>query len=121
MRGGYRTIDQFIGVRIRERRIVLGLSQRDLAESIGLPTQQMIAKYELGKNSVSASLLYEIASALGESVDYFFDGVDQSGPAQLPAHLPMLLNLMRSLGEIKSEALRDAINQLIRALAADGE
>ena len=121
MRGGYRAIDQFIGARIRQRRILLGLSQRDLAESIRLSTQQMVAKYELGKNAVSASLLYEIASALGESVDYFFDGIEKSAAAQQPAHQPLLLSLMRSLSDLKSDGQLDAINHLIRALATDPE
>jgi len=121
MKGDYRTIDRFVGARIRERRTLLGLSQRDLAERIGLPTQQMVAKYERGENAVSASRLYEIASALGVSVDYFFERIEQGAAAQLPAHLPMLLNLLRSLGEIKREEVRDAINHLVRALATDAE
>jgi transcriptional regulator with XRE-family HTH domain len=119
MRGGYPTIDRFVGARIRERRVLLGLSQRDLAESLGLTTQQMIVKYELGKNAVSASLLYEIAGALGTSVDYFFDGFGINEMPHQPAHhQTMLLNLMRSLSEIESEEQREAIVHLIRALAS---
>ena len=119
MRRGYPTIDRFVGARIRERRVLLGLSQRDLAECLGLTTQQMIFKYELGKNAVSAPLLYEIAGALGTSVDYFFDGFENNETPHQPAHhQPMLLNLMRSLNEIEREEHLEAISHLIRALAS---
>ena len=116
-RGAYPKIDQFVGARIRERRILLGMSQRDLGQSIGLTTQQMIYKYEVGLDAVSASRLFEIAGALGTSVDYFFEGFEANEPARVPADQPMLLSLMRSLGEIDSDAHLEAISHLIRVLA----
>jgi transcriptional regulator with XRE-family HTH domain len=116
MRGGYPEIDRFIGARLRERRVTLGLSQSELAEVLGSVTQQMIFKYEQGKNAVSASLLYELADALGTSVEYFFDGFEKNVAAQRPVHRPLLLNLIRSLSQIESEEHLEAINQLIRAL-----
>ena len=114
MRGAYRTIDQFVGGRIRDRRLVLGLSQRDLADRAGRVSQQTMYKYELGIASVSAALLYEIAAALNTSVDYFFDGLGANELGQMP-HI--LLDLMRNLGEIKSEERLEAISHLVRALA----
>jgi transcriptional regulator with XRE-family HTH domain len=118
-RPGFPIIDKFVGVRLRERRILLGLSQRDLAESLALTTQQMVAKYELGKNAVSAALLYEIAGVLGTSVDYFFDGFEKNEAPRRPLYQPRLLDLMRSFNEIESRAHREAINHLIRVLATD--
>jgi len=115
MRGAYRTIDQFVGARLRGRRLMLGLSQRDLADRVGPVSQQTIYKYELGIASVSAALLYKIAAALDTSVDYFFDGLGANELGQMP-HI--LLTLMRSLGEIKSEAHLEAISHLIQALAS---
>jgi transcriptional regulator with XRE-family HTH domain len=113
-RGASRTIDQFVGDRIRDRRLVLGLSQQDLADRVGRASQQMMYKYELGIASVSAALLYEIAGALDTSVDYFFNGLGANELGQMP-HI--LLTLMRDLGEIKSEAHLEAISQLVRSLA----
>jgi transcriptional regulator with XRE-family HTH domain len=117
-RGGYPKINQFVGARIRERRVMLGMSQHDLGESIGLTTQQTIYKFEVGLDGVSASRLFEIAGALGTSVDYFFEGFEaDAAGAQIPPRHRMLLSLMRSLGEIDSEEHLEAISHLIRALA----
>jgi transcriptional regulator with XRE-family HTH domain len=116
-RRNYRTLNRFVGARIRERRILLGLSQRELAEIIGRVTQQMIFKYELGKDAVSASLLYELAGALGTSVEYFFDGFGANEAVQRPAPQTTLLNLMRNLSGIENEEHLGAISHLIRALA----
>ena len=44
------TIDTRVGGRIRERRIMLGLTQQQLAEMIGV-TYQQAHKYERGINS----------------------------------------------------------------------
>jgi transcriptional regulator with XRE-family HTH domain len=117
-RGAARTIDQFVGARIRERRLMLGLSRGDLANRVGGVSQQMIYKYELGIARVSAAVLYEIAGALGTSVDYFFDGLGANEVVEMPH---MIFNLMRSLGEIKSEEHLEAISHLVRALASRSE
>jgi len=54
---------------------MLGLSQEDLAKSVGVAFQQL-QKYETGANRVSASRLWDVAEALGVPVTYFFDGYD---------------------------------------------
>ena len=56
-------IDTGIGLRIRARRITVGLSQGALAGMIGVTFQQ-IQKYERGKNRVAGSRLVQIAKAL---------------------------------------------------------
>ena len=49
-------IDDHIGARIRERRVMLGVSQQQLAEMISV-TYQQAHKYERGINRVSAGRL----------------------------------------------------------------
>jgi DNA-binding XRE family transcriptional regulator len=66
-------IDRHVGARIRERRIMLGLTQQQLADLIGV-TYQQAHKYERGINRVSAGRLFEVAQVLGVPVSYFFDG-----------------------------------------------
>lgn len=61
-------IDRHIGARIRERRIILGLSQQALGERLGLTFQQ-VQKYEKGVNRVSGSRLVKMARALGVTVE----------------------------------------------------
>src|SRR5207253_6079429 len=71
-------IDRHVGARIRERRIMLGLTQQQLADLIGV-TYQQAHKYERGINRVSAGRLYEIAQVLSVPIGYFFEGLDEYG------------------------------------------
>lgn len=72
-RGKPNEIDAFVGRRIRERRLKLGLSQVQLADGLGLTFQQ-VQKYEKGGNRVGAGRLYALAQVLDVPVSYFFDG-----------------------------------------------
>lgn len=71
-------VDVHVGKRIRHRRWLAGMTQQNLAESVGIKFQQ-IQKYETGANRVSASRLWDIADALDVSVSFFFEGIEQSG------------------------------------------
>ncbi len=57
-------MDRHVGIRIRERRTMLGLSQQQLARRVGV-TYQQAHKYERGLNRISAGRLHEIALAAG--------------------------------------------------------
>ena len=72
-------VDVHVGQRIRQRRWMVGMTQQQLAERVGIKFQQ-IQKYETGMNRVSASRLWEIASALETDVSHFFEGLED-GPA----------------------------------------
>ena len=76
-------IDLHVGKRLRRRRRLLGLTQQQLAESIGIRFQQ-IQKYECGANRVTASRLFELSVALNVPVNYFFEGL-QSAAQQVSA------------------------------------
>ena len=69
------TTDLHVGKRLRRRRRLLGMTQQQLAESIGIRFQQ-IQKYECGANRVTASRLHELAVALNVPVGYFFEGLN---------------------------------------------
>lgn len=69
-----RTTDVYVGRRIRQRRWVIGLTQKELADRVGIKFQQ-IQKYETGANRVGASRLWELANTLSVPISYFFDGV----------------------------------------------
>ena len=110
-------IDDHVGARIRERRIMLGLTQQQLAEMIGV-TYQQAHKYERGINRVSAGRLFEISRALSAPITYFYEGVGEEGPRQITPHERMRLEIARNVSEIKDEAQREAVSQLVRALAS---
>ncbi|MCO8145536.1 helix-turn-helix domain-containing protein [Rhodovulum tesquicola] len=68
-------VDVHVGKRIRHRRWMVGMTQQQLAEKVGIKFQQ-IQKYETGMNRVSASRLWDIADALDVAVSFFFEGLD---------------------------------------------
>jgi transcriptional regulator with XRE-family HTH domain len=74
-------VDVHVGKRIRHRRWLVGMTQQQLAESVGIKFQQ-IQKYETGANRVSASRLWDISASMEVGVGFFFEGIEA---AQLPA------------------------------------
>src|SRR5215208_5898064 len=77
---GPHPVDRHVGLRIRMRRKEIGVSQERLAEALGITFQQ-VQKYERGANRVSASKLWEIASALRTPVAYFYEGLNDGETA----------------------------------------
>jgi transcriptional regulator with XRE-family HTH domain len=74
-------IDQHLGNRVRRRRRLLGLTQHQLAEKVGVRFQQ-VQKYECGSNRMSASRIWQLAKALEVQVAYFYDGLsDGAAPS----------------------------------------
>ena len=69
-------VDVHVGKRIRHRRWMVGMTQQQLGEIVGIKFQQ-IQKYETGMNRVSASRLWDIAAALEVSISFFFEGLDE--------------------------------------------
>jgi transcriptional regulator with XRE-family HTH domain len=113
-------VDRYVGARIRERRIMLGLTQQQLADLIGV-TYQQAHKYERGINRVSAGRLYEIAKVLSVPVGYFYEGLDEGAEPKVPtARERMMLELARNFSEIRNEKHQEAFSQLARALSSAG-
>ena len=63
------------GKRIRHRRWLVGMTQQQLADQVGIKFQQ-IQKYETGANRVSASRLWDIAKSLQVDISFFFEGIE---------------------------------------------
>jgi transcriptional regulator with XRE-family HTH domain len=112
-------IDRHVGARMRERRIMLGLTQQQIAELIGV-TYQQAHKYEKGMNRVAAGRLYRIAQALGVEVSYFYDGLQTADRFVPSPQQRMLLDLARNYLNIPVREHQKAIVTLARALA-EGE
>lgn len=73
-------VDIHVGKRVRHRRWMVGMTQQQLAERVGIKFQQ-IQKYETGANRVSASRLWDISDALEVPVSFFFEGLQEEGKA----------------------------------------
>jgi transcriptional regulator with XRE-family HTH domain len=65
--------DKHVGSRVRMRRIMLEMSQRELAAAVGVSFQQL-QNYENGKNRIAASRLQQISRVLQIPVGFFFEG-----------------------------------------------
>src|SRR6201999_1109551 len=67
-------IDAQVGNRVRLRRMLIGMSQEKLGESLGLTFQQ-VQKYEKGVNRIGAGRLFHVARILGVPITYFYEDV----------------------------------------------
>ena len=114
-------VDRLVGERIRRRRVLLGLTQDQLADALGISYQQ-IQKYETGANRVSAGRLFKIAATLQTKVGWFFDGLgDTDGSADDPAGSSRhTIELVRGFMKIGDDRLKMAVLSLVRALSGDG-
>ena len=109
-------VDRHVGMKMRERRIMLGLTQQQMAELIGV-TYQQAHKYEKGINRVAAGRLYTIAQALGVEVGYFFEGMEADRAFSPTPQQRLLLELARSFISMPSRRHQEAVCSLARALA----
>ena len=117
-------VDVHVGKRIRHRRWMVGMTQQQLAEKVGIKFQQ-IQKYETGMNRVSASRLWDISEAVDVPISFFFEGldVDDAATAGSPAMIPVdimadkeALELVRSYYSIP-ENQRRRLFELARVLS----
>jgi len=74
-------VDVHVGKRIRHRRWLVGMTQQQLAQHVGIKFQQ-IQKYETGANRVSASRLWDISETLEVPISFFFEGLEREQAQQ---------------------------------------
>jgi transcriptional regulator with XRE-family HTH domain len=75
-------IDRLVGSRMRVRRMLVGMSQEQLGEALGITVPQ-VQKYEKGVNRVGASRLHKVAGVLGVPIAYFFEAHEGAGAAEV--------------------------------------
>ena len=126
-RKGAHPVDIHVALRLRERRIVLGISQPKLSAALGLSFQQ-VYKYERGKNRISAGRLYEFGKILGVPITFFLEGVvdaptsaaalPSAGDAD-PLETRDAGELLRAYRAISDPLLRLSVRRLARAFAPE--
>jgi transcriptional regulator with XRE-family HTH domain len=117
-------IDIAVGARVRARRHALGLSQTQLAETLGITFQQ-VQKYEKGKNRISASVLVRAAARLDTTVQALVGEEDiPITDTIVPSALfsPTAIELLQAFGRIDDPRARRAFLALATVLsgAPDG-
>lgn len=130
-------IDRYVGGRVRQRRIMMGLSQTALATTLGVTFQQL-QKNEKGTNRVGSSRLLDLSLSLDVPIQYFFDDM----PAEVAAAVGVkkgqhafsppgddnavmtraeTLRLVKAYYQIKNARVRKRVFDLAKILAADGD
>ena len=104
-----------IGEKIRNRRMELGWSQRDLASKMGYTNNSTIAKIEQGTVDVTQSRVIQFSKVLGVSIAYLmdWDTAKKNSPEKttLTEGELLLLDLFRQVPESK----QDLVLEMIRA------
>jgi len=124
-------IDVHVGSRVRLRRMMLGMSQEKLGESLGITFQQ-IQKYEKGTNRIGASRLQHIATVLKVPISFFFEDApgtpaeaENMGDNQPTSYVVDFLSsseglsLNKAFVRIEDPKVRRRIVDLVRSLAGD--
>lgn len=76
-------VDLYVGARLRQRRMSMGVTLRELSDQLGV-TYQVLQKYESGEIRICASRLWELAAALECQPSEFFEGLRGCAP-DIPA------------------------------------
>ena len=119
---GPHPIDVHVGRRAKERRILEGMSQTTVANSLGLTFQQL-QKYEKAHNRISASKLYGLAQLFGVPISYFYEGMEEGSSA--PSRDEVLdkhetLELVKAYYAISDPVVRDSLRKLTQVFAKSG-
>ena len=123
--GSPHPIDIHVGNRVRLRRVLLGMSQEDLASRLGITFQQ-VQKYERGLNRISGSRLYDISKILQANIDYFFDEFqtehkempfDENTPLSNLMQQEEALVLVNAYNKIKKPHLRQMLFDLVVSMS----
>ena len=124
-------IDLHVGIRVRQRRVLLGMTQTDLADTMDLSFQQ-VQKYEKGTNRIGASRLQHISTVLSVPVAFFFEdapatpgaspGLSESASSNYVVNFLSSsegIQLNKAFVRIRDPKLRRRIIDLVRAVAGD--
>ena len=125
-------IDAHVGAQLRLRRVILGLSQEELASRLGISFQQ-IQKYESGANRISAARLFEISRELDVPIAWFFKDLQaEEGQSSAVAPSDRTLRsaelfdpqetgeLLRHFSSIEDQEVRRKIIEMVEVLAGRG-
>jgi transcriptional regulator with XRE-family HTH domain len=126
-------VDKHVGSRVRMRRLMLGMSQEELGDKLGISFQQ-VQKYEKGTNRISASRLHEMSEILQVPVPFFFDGAPRiaghsgkGAQAPSPAYVSDFLanadglKLARAFMQIGEAKLRRSLVRLVEQIGGDDD
>lgn len=130
------SIDLYVSKRLKMRRVILGLSQKKLAEAVDVSIQQ-IQKYEKSTNRISSGKLYSLANLLKVPIGYFFENASSYTDCKNKVNTisvfaedqenflsddtvteKEVLNLIKAFNEVKNLHVRKKIIDLVKSIKA---
>ncbi len=114
-------VDTHVGQQLKKMRIIRGMTQTDVADGLRISFQQ-VQKYELGRNRISASRLFELSKILGVDTSYFFEGIeDQDINTDTHALEQEASSIAAMYSQIHDTRVRSEIKTFIREIARGRE
>ncbi|HLJ64449.1 MAG TPA: helix-turn-helix domain-containing protein [Stellaceae bacterium] len=112
--------DELVGCRLRQARLLRGISQDDLGAAIGV-SFQAVQKYETGRNRLSAGRLAAAAKFLEVPLAFLFqDEMMVTAPqGDTIGFTPMEIELVRSYRAITSEDRREHVLRLTKLFSTE--
>lgn len=111
-----------IGEKIKQRRIELGWSQRDLASRMKYSNHSTIGKIETGKVDIPQSRIVQFADVLGVTVAYLMDWEEEQKKNDIQADIILkmrsndeFMKAVETLYKLDDEKLK-GINQMLNSL-----
>ena len=108
-------LNQKIGLKLRELRILKRLSQEQLGLALGVSFQQ-VQKYENGSNRLSAARLVQVSAFLDVPVSRFFEGFEREEEDEGEAFNKRILQTAANLNAIRNQKTILALMKLIKVL-----
>lgn len=106
-----------LGSRVAHLRKELGLTQVQLAETLGI-SQQMVASYEVGRRRIPVSMLPSLAQALKVQTDALLGNETKTrskrGPSQLQRSIERISELPKPKQRFVMEMLETVLAQASR-------
>jgi len=126
----FNPIDVHVGKRVRMLRNLIGMSQTELGDALGISFQQL-QKCEKGANRIGSSRLFAIGQELEVPVSFFFDEMPEdiagrrntsAGPTELDIlNAEGAEDVARTYYAIEDEAVRKALFRMVKAMARSGK
>jgi transcriptional regulator with XRE-family HTH domain len=111
-----------IGERIKQRRMELGWSQRDLARKMGYSDNSTLARIEQGKVDVYQGKIEQFSEVLGVSIAYLMDWKEEHKKNDIQADIILkmrtdsrFMSVVESLYKLDDEKL-ESIGQMLNTL-----
>ena len=111
-------VDVHVGVRIRLRRTLLGMSQEQLGASLNITFN---SQYERGANRVSASRLWDISQIVDVPISYFFEDMSDDTMRSSPQRVSTGDSITDMPDEVKDPMARRETLELVRTCSIQSQ